>query len=193
MLRIIINDPNKTDVKDMFSKGGWKISIYRDKADKKGGIFVTIKKGNIEFQLYQIDGNEVELKKFVDLNCVDTKRYSTDGVENCEGTIFLNDHSDPRRCYAFWRNKELQLLMDSIGIEKITFSKSFDETFDLEVPKTSDEGYPFITDGTVALNSDNVYEIYGATYVIKRDNSEIIMTHKYNIENLSKKLLDIVY
>ena len=200
MLRILVFDPNRSDVTDMSVKG-WKVSIYRDRDHGGMGGSVTIRKGLIEFRLLQTSPNTVELKKFVDNNCVDTKMYDTDGCVNCEGTVLINDHSDPKRCYAFWRNKELQTLLDSLGVEKMTFAKSTIvglNKFDYDIPvKEGTEGFDFYTDGSISLEEETgTRKIFGATYVFRKNDEngkggELIITNGYDINKLSDILLNI--
>lgn len=191
MLKILVFDIKKSDVTDMSVKG-WKVSIYRDREGGYSG-YVTIEKGRVRFTLSHESANDVILKKFVDNTCVDTKKYGTDGVKNCEGTVFINDHTDPKRVYAFWRNKEIQTLMDSAGIEKIAFAKSADKTFDYEIEKTG-EGYTFFTDGKVTEEAEtNKYKIFGATYLFKTETKELILIQDYDINEISTKLLKDIF
>lgn len=190
MLRIPINDANKSDVIGKAIRGGWRMSIYHD-----GGklSYLHVVRGTIEFTLKQLDKDTVELKKFIDNTCVDTKTYGTDGVENCEGTLLINEHSDPKRCYAFWRNRELYCLMESCGVLKLMFAKTSEATFEYEIDSPDKEGFKFYTDGQISRDDDNKIHIFGATYLFKQEEKELIVSHSYNIEELSKSLIKEIY
>ena len=174
--------------------------------DEKGQGSSTIERmfknhgKSVRFTICRSDDNsEVLLKKFYDYydekgNRINTERlevkhYNPDGVEDCEGTIFINDHSDPDRIYAFWRSKELQNLMDSKGIEKLSFRKDGDSTFDMTIEKSEGEGFTFETDGNVTTTDTGDKAIFGASYVYKNDTHELILIQGYNIEKLTVDLL----
>jgi len=190
MIKILVFDIKKSDVTDMSVKG-WRVSIYRDKEGGYSG-YVTVEKGNVKFTLTHESSDDVLLKKYVDNTCVDTKRYGTDGVKNCEGTLFINDHTDSKRVYAFWRNKELQNLMDSAGVEKLSFSKSPEPTFDYEIKRTG-EGFGFYTDGHITETENGTCKIFGATYLFKLQDKELIMIQQYDINKISESLMKDIF
>ena len=191
MLRIPILDWRTNEVTEMKVKG-WKITIYRDQSLGKNKGKAIIAKGPIEFVLTRIDNDFVQLEKWTNHNLVETKLYHADGVNNCHGMVYINDHSEPKRCYAFWRSNELQTLLDSVGIDRLVFSKSTEDTFDYETPKTSDEGYGFQTDGAITEMEGDFYHIYSAKYFFRRDcenGNILVLSRNYDVEYLTKELL----
>lgn len=200
MWRIPIFGTRMSDVTDMRVKG-WQISIYKNGRGTLKGVTttdivgnVTMSKNRVQFVLKQVD-QMVYLYKLVDnvLVSESPKHYQADGSEGCEGTIFINDHSNPEKCYAFWRSKELQSLMDSCGIDRLSFSKSNEETFDYAIPITG-EGYDFLTDGSVTKEVEsNVYKIFNASYLCKPAESTLMLSQKYDINKVSKQLIADMY
>ena len=195
MLKIPILGFRKSDVTKMSVKG-WKVEIYRDNVGFKG--HVTFAKGNTSFTLTQVDLENIELEKWVDNQLVETKHYGADGCENCEGTVYINDHSDPKRCYAFWRSKELQSFLDSCGIEKLTFSRSDQPKFEYEISTNANDyervGYPFYTDGIITTDySRCTYSVFDATYIWKPETEELIISQSYNIDQLASVLIDHIF
>ena len=174
------------DAVEVKIRGNWLLRIFRDELGTN--THYSIEKGIVRYELYQED-DKVILEKYVDNQFIETKKYRSDGVENCEGTVFLNDHSNPKRCYAFWRSKELLNLIDSVGAKRLLFAKSLTELFDYEVEKNC-EGYDFVTDGKVTYQSDtNTYQIFGASYVYRPVAAELILSPIYNIEYVTSNIL----
>jgi hypothetical protein len=197
MIRILIFDLKKSDITSM-SVRGW--HVVMEKEEVRATIYRDFKPYNtrVRFVLEPAIDGGVVLKRYHDIfndkgDIVETirkevKHYATDGVKNCEGTLFINDHSIPDRIYGFWRNRELQSLMDSKGIEKLSFRKEESDTFDMTIENNSDV-LEFETDGFVTKNDDNTCGVFGATYVYRITTNELILSQKYDIEKLTEKLL----
>jgi hypothetical protein len=80
-------------------------------------------------------------------------------------------------------------LIDSVGAKRLLFAKSLTELFDYEVEKNC-EGYDFVTDGKVTYQPDtNTYQIYGASYVYRPVEAELILSPIYNIEYVTNNIL----
>lgn len=180
MIKIKIFSKANSDASRMFAKG-WDIRMYRDRENANGSS-VTAEKGNVKFIITQKDdGEHIILKKFVNETCVDTKEYRRDNTEQCEGTLFINDHRDPTNVYAFFRNEELQNLMDCCGAERLVFLRFDADT----IPKTAEPETEYITDGEV----DEAGNINNATFIFTKENAELKTVQNYNMKVLEKYLL----
>lgn len=178
MIKIKILSYIQSDVSRMIARG-WDIRVYRDRENNTGSS-VTAEKGVVKFMITQKDdGEHIVLKKFVNETCVDTKEYRRDGTEQCEGTLFINDHSDPTKVYAFFRNDKLQNLMECVGIERLLFVRNSAEYID-EMPMK--DGIK--TDGTIEDG-----KITNATFIFSEDTHELMTVQNYNINKMEEVLL----
>ena len=196
MIKILLFESRLSDVTEMSVKG-WKITIDRDKAHDQS--FITVEKNGIKFTIDSTQSDDwIVLKKYYCNTCVDTKKYQTDGCRNAEGILFICDSADEKKTYAFWRNQELQILLESAGIERVSFKKDADETFDMTVYDSHDQlgAYTFKTDGALSTVIETEYstmkdmtKVVGATYVYLMESNKLILSQHYDLEAMAQGLL----
>ena len=123
MIKVQILSPSESDVLKMECRG-WTIKITHDNGNQRDIVFVI--KGNIKFRLTaEWHSNVATLEKVVDGNVIDVKSTTTFG-QGVVGTLYINDHSTPEKCYAFFRTRKLVDLMDKHEIYKISFTEPSD-------------------------------------------------------------------
>lgn len=120
MIKVKILSPSETDVLKMECRG-WTIKVTHDNGNRRDIVFVI--KDNIKFRLTaEWHSNIATLEKVVNGDVIDTKSTTTFG-QGVVGTLYINDHSNPEKCYAFFRTRRLVDLMDKHEIYKISFAE----------------------------------------------------------------------
>ena len=120
MIKVKILSPSESDVLKMEVRG-WTVKITHDNGNKRDIVFVI--KGNIKFRLTSVwHSNVATLEKVVNGDVIDVKSTTTFG-NGIVGTLYINDHSCPDKCYAFFRTRTIVDLMDKHEIYKVTFSE----------------------------------------------------------------------
>ena len=147
MIKIKISCKTESDVSTYIARD-WTIKMFRGYSH---GEFFVAEKDNIQFVVRETDDGRISLEKLVNGEPIDTKFAASDGC-GIGGTLYINDHREPERCYAFFRNEKLQDLLDCFGIPKLIFQKtsvgSDHFVMGYETHSTEDE---IITDGTIDI------------------------------------------
>ena len=190
MIKIFLFNPLKSDVGQMRVRG-WDVDIKKN----DDGFIITVTRNQIKFVLYNAQDNTLKLMKYIgdSPDPVERKPYYLGNSKTCEGILYINEHSIPSKCYAFWRPQELENLMASCGLEKLSFRKDQETKFNM-ILDHFDEGFNFITDGKFSTSEDQQHvEIFDATYVADLNRKELILVQQYDIEELSEKILNEIY
>lgn len=183
MIKIKISCKTESDVSTYIARD-WTIKMFRGYSH---GEFFVAEKDNIQFVVRETDDGRISLEKLVNGEPIDTKFAASDGC-GIGGTLYINDHREPERCYAFFRNEKLQDLLDCFGIPKLIFQKtsvgSDHFVMGYETHSTEDE---IITDGTIEDNGDT-RSISNAGYVYDVMAGLMILPQKYDIPAIIQSL-----
>ena len=198
MVKIKISSKYQSDVTEMVAKG-WGVHVYRDANPSQH--FITAEKNNIRFIIRTVDSATGEVKKYVDGECCNTKHFPTDGC-GVYGTLYINESSREIDVYAFFRNENIQDLMDFYGIHKVMYvdEDASEDAFSIKLyfENDTEEQTRYYTDGyvqhTVVKNTDDSAQyahslnISDATFVYDKDNQTLSIPRKINIDYLYGKL-----
>jgi hypothetical protein len=196
MLKFKISKKENSDVTEYRAKG-WVAKVLREANPNNTMIIVESEKDNTMFKLRTIlkDGEILgELTQLYYGETISTKYFPTNGC-GVFGTLYVFDASDPKKIYAFFRNEELQNLMDYFSIRKITFTDDNTSAMSDRITKKfyyedqSDEN-KYKTDGYNTHNcikneEDNTIShsvnITDATFILDMDQLELFLPFKYSI------------
>lgn len=182
MVKVRLFPRQKSDVTEMTAKG-WRIKIYSDETDGFVSEHATVERKGVVF-LVQRDNDKIIVKKFVEGECTDKKIYDADGVQGCDGTLYINEQNDTPKSYAFFRNSEVQILLDSIGAERMSFRgegcMTFEMTRNLDTEETD-----IVTDGNKI--GERSYE--NCSYYLDRKRKELFLVQGTLLDEVAKKLL----
>ena len=183
MIKIKISCKTESDVSTYIARD-WSVKMFRGYTH---GEFFVAEKDNIQFVVRETDDGRISLEKLVNGEPIDTKFAASDGC-GIGGTLYINDHREPERCYAFFRNEKLQDLLDCFGIPKLIFQKtsvgSDHFVMGYETQSTEEE---IITDGTIEDNGDT-RSISNAGYVYDVMAGLMILPQKYDIPAIIQSL-----
>lgn len=182
MIRIKLFSRLHSDVSEMKAKG-WDIALYKDTTSPEGFVeHCVVSRGDVRFEIKR-RGKYIEVKRFVDGDCLDTKTYAADGVEGCEGTLYINENNrEATKTYCFFRNSELQCLLDSAGVEKMSFRGEGETSF--EIMSRSEDEY-IRTDGV----KEGAYLYKGCTYFLDKKTSDLFIMRDTDLNELADKIL----
>lgn len=183
MIKIKISCKTESDVSTYIARD-WTVKMFRGYTH---GEFFVAEKDTIQFVVRETDDGRISLEKLVNGEPIDTKFAASDGC-GIGGTLYINDHREPERCYAFFRNEKLQDLLDCFGIPKLIFQKtsvgSDHFVMGYETHSTEDE---IITDGTIEDNGET-RSVSNAGYVYDVMAGLMILPQKYDIPAIIQSL-----
>lgn len=197
MLKLKISKKENSDVTEYRAKG-WTAKVLREANPNNTQIIVE--KGDIIFKLRTIwkEGEVLgELTKYIGGEPMGVKYFPTN---NCGvfGTLYISDSSDSKRVYAFFRNEELQNLIDYFSIRKITFADENNLTVmsdrisqKLYYEDESEEN-KYRADGIITHNCiqnedgtiSHSVNITDATFILDMNELELFLPLKYSIHDL---------
>ena len=176
MLKIKVSTKEKSDVTRYFARN-WSIQVFRN---YKTGEYFVAERDNIQFVVNEDDDGMVVVTKYIDGIAIDQKTVKSD---NCGigGTLYINDHRDIEKIYAFFRNERLQDLLDHYGITKLTFMG------DSEIPE-------YRTLSTNVIVGQKTYDwnphfIKNAKFIYDVDKTTLILPHNYDIEYIEQSIV----
>lgn len=187
MIKIKILSPSESDVLKMEVRG-WTVKITHDNGNERDVVFII--KGRIKFRLTAYwKSPTATLEKVIDGEVVDVKSTTTFS-QGIVGTIFINDHSDPDKCYAFFRTRKIVDLMDKHEIYKVTFAEPSANGF-IKDYFFDDKGGPcrIITDGEInRVMEDGIkpaFQVRNATWIYS-PNSELTILSEIKPETIEE-------
>lgn len=152
MIKFRINKREESDVQTMTFKD-WTVKLYRAKGRPE---WFTVTKENIQFVIRETDdGETITIQKYVDGECVDIKSTNSQG-NGIAGTLYINDHKSPARCYCFFRNETVQNMLNDLEIDQLTYyddGTNRDRISEFRLGKCPDTD-AIVTDGRIEFEDD---------------------------------------
>lgn len=183
MIKIKVSTKESSDVTQYVARE-WTVKVYRS---YRGGEFFTAEKGPIQFVVKE-DDDEVTVTKFVNGESADVKRSHADHC-GVGGTLYINDHKDPARCYAFFRNERIQSLIDYFQIPKLLFQKDSDTTIDEWT--TTSPASEILTDGIVTdVDIDGIMGVLvdEAKFIYDAKTMILLIPQNYDLDYIESEL-----
>ena len=188
MIKIRICSPAETDVNKMEVRG-WTVKVTHDNRQERDVVYII--KNDVKFRL--IAGwhdTTAVIEKSVGGKFVESKTTTTfhDGIV---GTIYVNDHSNPEKCYAYFRTRKIVDLMERLGVYRVLFGEP-DSTGMINNYKINDKGgdIELVTDGTVTRTLEGgfnpIFEVMNATYIYNPSDRTLTIASNIDAETLDE-------
>lgn len=202
MIKVKVNGQHESDVSEMNAQG-WNVCVYREPRHQSMD-FITAHKGEFRFVVYCTADDEGDpmicIKKYLNGVCRESKKFYNPN-NSINGLLFISEGKTPETTYAFFRNEDLQSIMDEFDVRKIVFPAKDGERFtkvvyDNDTVKASPP--PFHTDGIYDIIDEGIinglrkYEVHGASYIYEYRTSVLTIPWKYDCGKIREQLAEII-